>query len=211
MQDKGSTLGLGITPQKVEPWSVRKSWQTHKSYIKQKMQKIFFKTKNNRNGFSLVEVLIAVFILTSGITTIVLMLSLGEKSSIDSRDQVIAVQLSQEGLEIMSSLKAQNGETFFSTLVSGTTYYPDMNSTLASMSVAQALSLDTNGYYVSSGGATATKFLRKIVVAKSAPVGGKIFLTADSYVSWNGASIPASMPACTTASKCVVTELKLYN
>ncbi|MEI7621826.1 MAG: prepilin-type N-terminal cleavage/methylation domain-containing protein, partial [Candidatus Moraniibacteriota bacterium] len=65
---------------------------------KQAQKQKYFSVKA---GFSLVEVLIALLILTMGITALVAMLAKNNKEIIATRDQLIATNLAQEGAELV--------------------------------------------------------------------------------------------------------------
>lgn len=64
--------------------------------------------KNNKKGFTLLEVIIAIFIITIGITGAVNLINYSISNTIVSRSQVVAVNLAQEGLEVVRAIRDTN-------------------------------------------------------------------------------------------------------
>jgi hypothetical protein len=80
----------------------------------QKNRKIQFK-----KGFSIGEVVLSAFVLSMALVAILSLISNSLKHSADSRNQVIATELAQEGLELVRSIRDNNvaqGRSVFSNL-----------------------------------------------------------------------------------------------
>lgn len=70
------------------------------------MMKIFNKKTNK--GFSIAEVVISVFVITVGLLAIIKLITGSMTYSILSRDQIIASQLAQEGIELVRNVRDNN-------------------------------------------------------------------------------------------------------
>lgn len=158
-------------------------------------------------GFSLVEVLVSLLVISFGILGISALMFSSIKNSVEAKNQVVASSLAQEGIELVRHLHesgasitpgihiidyrvdASNINTYFPTVFGSYRLYSD----------------DTSGVFGIYGGAgkTATKFSRKVIIDNNANT--KI----SSWVSWSGENSPASfgsVAACTIASKCLIVE-----
>jgi prepilin-type N-terminal cleavage/methylation domain-containing protein len=81
-----------------------------------KMLKIFNKTKKikqkkNQQGFTLLETLVAIFILTLSITGPVYISSVAFKNTIESRDNISAQYLAEEVVEVIKNIRDKNALT----------------------------------------------------------------------------------------------------
>lgn len=171
------------------------------------MKKIKVKTKE---GFSIMEVMLSAFVLVVGIVAAIALIANSIKHSIDSRGEVIAAQLAQEGAELMRNIRDNNfisdpAEPFKGFSTNGDICMDSSVDTKADPSLSYSCASyklyynNTSSYYTrSSSGASLTKFSRKITIAGSASPPGK---TITSKVWW-GTTEP-SLLSCTTASKCV--------
>jgi Tfp pilus assembly protein PilV len=56
-------------------------------------------------GFSFIEVMFSVFLISVGITAAISLITLGIKKSTENRRQLIAVMLSQEGIELARNIR----------------------------------------------------------------------------------------------------------
>ncbi len=63
------------------------------------------KTTKHSQAFSLMEVLISIFLLTVGLLAFLALITKSMRVSMDARNQIIAAQLSQEGLELAINIK----------------------------------------------------------------------------------------------------------
>lgn len=126
-----------------------------------------FKYLNIETGFTLVETLVALVILTTALIPILTVSSSASRTSATIRDDLIAAGLAQEGIEIVRAIRDTNwfnGRAFDSGLTTGT-YEAEWNSTtLLSFGSNPPLNLN-NGLYTYSGGVP-TKFTRTITITK---------------------------------------------
>lgn len=169
-------------------------------------------------GFSLLEVMTAIFLITAGLLAAVTLLVSGLKDSMDSRNQITAGLLAQEGVELVRNIRdnnwANNIESFDNNDFPGSdanNCRADINSSdVKSCNNGQDFSLyySNLSYYDHNSSGTQTKFKRKIEVlydtgtrasAKSA--------TITSIVIW-GNSFP-SISSCNAVNRCVYTEIVL--
>jgi len=170
-----------------------------------KNTKINFKKKSSqkRKGFTLLEVLISLMILALGVSTITLLMANNIRNSVESKNQIIASSLAQEGIELLRNLQENNQADFFSDVKKNRDYIIDPLSSysdfIASYSVntsEKKLKLTNSGFYIHSTTGTAdTKFLRRITFDESPND-----ITETSTVSWNSTYFPT---VCNIANKCV--------
>lgn len=165
-----------------------------KSFSKKNMQL-------NKKGFSFVEVLVTLAILTLSLAAISVLVVNNVKSSGEAKNQIIATGLVEEGIELVRNLKDGNPATFnsaSSTKRDGN-YIIDKDTTYAGFGITGsggALYLNAGGFYVhSSSGNIATKFHRRIVLSNATEQ-----VMVISYVNWNSSG---SFSPCTLANKCV--------
>lgn len=139
--------------------------------------------KNKSQAFSFIEVMISVFLVSVGLLAALSLLTKGLRETMDSRNQVIASLLAQEGTELVRSIRdsnwANNNPTFQG-IPNGTNSqqidYKD--ATLASGNFQLKIN---NGFYQHSAGNN-TKFFRKIIITKNSDEKADI----TSMVVWNG-------------------------
>jgi len=167
-----------------------------------------------RRGFSLIEVLISLLILSIGITAITILMANNVKNLQTSKNQIIASQLAQEGVELVRNLKDNNATLFKSDGIdkpSGSDYRIDINTTYGNFSndsnTDKKLYLNSNFYIHTSGGGIATKFFRKIKIFNNA-TDKQVEITC--YVSWNSKGfidelLNVDATNCNIANKCVST------
>ena len=74
------------------------------------MKIIFFIKKNNlnSNGFSLIEIIFSIGIITIGLVSILSLFSYNIKSGISNRDKLIGIYLAEEQIEIIRQLRDTN-------------------------------------------------------------------------------------------------------
>ncbi len=74
------------------------------------MKNIFFTKKNNLNndGFSLIEIIFSIGIITIGLVSILSLFAHNIKSGISNRDKLIAIYLAEEQIEIIRHLRDTN-------------------------------------------------------------------------------------------------------
>lgn len=146
--------------------------------MSRKFQKnISAKKLQSRRGFSMLEMLIAGFILSVGLIGTLQLVAKSMSNSTDARNHVIASSLAQEGLELVRNIR--DNSTSLVTEPPGSFFnFPNENvetvdnckvqksstSILSSECGAndKKLYIDGNGFYVHTVSANTTKFQRKI-------------------------------------------------
>lgn len=146
--------------------------------------------KNNKNerGFTLIEVIAAVFIFSIGILAAYRVIPMVISATSLNASKIVASQLSQEGIEIVRNIKDANLLKKYKTgagnwddgltgcaLGCGTDY---ITRALNGAYGNQYLNIDSNGYYSYVAG-TPTKYKRKITITAGA------YLNVLVEVSWN--------------------------
>ncbi len=168
-------------------------------------------------GFSFGETLLAAFVLSVGLLSVVKVFQVGLSQSLFLRDATIASQLSQEGAELVRNVRDNNfigGGTGFSSFSSNRHCYIAVNTPTLNCFSSQGSTANYNlayqgGQYVSTS--TSSRFRRYIYVDYSS---GGPQATVKSFVVWGGASLPpatGSTAGCTITNKCVYTEVFLTN
>lgn len=156
--------------------------------------------KNRKKGFSLVEVMMVVFILSTTLTVFIQVISKSIDHSMESRDSIIAADLVQEGVELVKNIRDNNWVnklTPFSGIDNGS-YVIDYDSSLRSFG-SYVLKFDGNFYNISNG--DDTKFSRKIEITGDADT--KII---TAYVIWERSDFPAG---CSVSNKCVYAAITM--
>ncbi len=125
-------------------------------------------THNNfQKGFTLVETLVTLVILTVALIPILNLSSGASRVSSDIQNNLVAAGLAQEGVEVIHAIRDTNwfnNQAFDSGLSDGV-YQVEWNSTtLLSLDSNPVLNLN-NGRYTYSGG-TPTKFTRTVTITK---------------------------------------------
>ncbi len=162
------------------------------------------KNKNfNKKGFSLAEVVVAMFVLVAGLGAVIALMSSNLNNSIDSRNKIIASELTQEGLELARNVR-DNGmlseNPFGNFPSSGSQCRIDYDHVAFSCSGSFSLLLDANGFYQYDTGSS-TRFTRKVIVEDDSPSGGK---KITSIVGWDGQA--KNLADCDLAHKCVYAQ-----
>ena len=173
-------------------------------------------------GFLITEVILSLFVLTIGLTTTTALISSSLNRSFDNRDTVIAVELAQEGVELVRNVR-DNGfinnatDPFYKfsnqkhcRIDYTVDYTADMDCTGSLQGTSYYALAYTGGFYKHTGGAG--KFSRYVYVDYD---NAQETWTVKSFVYWGGLFTPpnsgGSTTACTVAKKCVFTEISLTN
>jgi len=134
-----------------------------------------FNNETIREGFTLMEAIVAIFVVTVGIVGVLSLVTQTISSATISKDKLIAAYLAQEGIEIVRNIRDTNwvgGAASWDTGISYTSDYrldyqssgfPDTN---CNLSVNNYLKYDGNYYNCSTG--NETKFKRKIIISQPA-------------------------------------------
>jgi Tfp pilus assembly protein PilV len=186
--------------------------------------KIFFqktKTKFRRRtkrlpGFSFIEVIFSVALMAVGMMAAIQLMSGNLDQTLDSRNQVIAAELAQEGIELVRNVRDNN---WTSGSAATFDHFPSSNAVNCRIdynySYPNNLSCDgkyglnlSGGYYGSTS--SATKFQRKVFISYSPGSSSSSATSAQvtSIVIW-GSSFPVSTANCNTATKCAWAQVTL--
>jgi Tfp pilus assembly protein PilV len=196
---------------------------------------MFIKLKNKkRKGFSIGEVLLAIFVLSIGMIAVFSLFNAGIKNLQNERDLIVASLLAQEGVEVVRNIRDNNWAdrvyptsimtplTFENVYPTNTNESKRKNCFISydldqvdpsncnsgnSMASIKKLSLDSNGFYGKFPSGTETKFRRKTSFVLD-PSGNKLEVT--SMVLW-GNILPSNIDACTIGNKCVFSQSVLTN
>lgn len=178
----------------------------------------------NKPGFSIAEVLISMLVFSVGMVSVANLMLGSLKSSVDSRNQIIAAQLAQEGAELIRNYRDNNlafgmaGGAFAGITADGTTNIcPKIDGAVKTPGFAAAC-VSVGGFpagqlfYSSARGyrydrtaanEPGSPFLRKITIGAANPH------VVRSMVIWGGASFPATAAECTLVKKCTYVDLAL--
>lgn len=156
----------------------------------------------NNKGFTLVEVIVALGIISFVSVGVMFGISLSLSSAAKIKNDLIAANLSQEGLEIVRGIRDRDwhlGNAFGASLPNGN-YIVDWNSQSLSAFSDTFLKNDLNGLYNYSSGQD-TIFKRKIIIENSVQNPATVEKVAKVEISWQEKSGPKTIQA----------ELRLFN
>ncbi len=166
-----------------------------------------FSSHKTNKGFSLVETMLASFVVIIGLVTLLQLFAPVLTSAQLSRDQVVAASLAQEGVELVRNQRDNNmlsSQAFNAGLPNGWLCLDITSSTAAgtphSVCGGQLYQTPTGWYVHSAGGNTVTNFARRIYVLTMGQE-----MAVISYVKWGDGSIPSSPTSsalCTLENKC---------
>ncbi|OGZ62914.1 MAG: hypothetical protein A3H51_00495 [Candidatus Spechtbacteria bacterium RIFCSPLOWO2_02_FULL_38_8] len=142
--------------------------------------------KRKASGFTLVEVVISIFILSMGTLTIIGLISdnLGIISA--SKRMVVGSNLAQEGIEVVRNIRDSNWIEYelYDTGISPGDYCVDYNST-SLISCADYTLFWNGSNYNHSGFGDATFFSRRINISNQVDSEGIGYIQVQSIVSWD--------------------------
>lgn len=176
-----------------------------------------------KKGFSLIEVLLALFVLSAGLVA-TLELTAGSISQVtEARDSLIAASLAQEGIELARNIRDnraaelynQDGFDFddasdlalvFDLFPAGdcevdaqrSLRFLDTGVTPVRCSVSPRLRIDGEGFY-RHGNSGASEFSRQIQFVDN----GDESYDVVSTVTWNGVGIPGLTENCNAGNSCI--------
>jgi len=128
--------------------------------------------RQGRQGFSLLEVIIAIFVITTGIVGAMNLINYSISSVAVSKSQIIASGLSQEGLEVVRNIRDTNwAEQFINpgllwndNLADGDYYVQYNSNSLLRLGANPVLNINSNGFYLYNTIEPNTLFRRKITI-----------------------------------------------
>lgn len=145
---------------------------------------IFF--KKQRNGFSVLEVMIAVAIITMGMIGVLSLVLQNIQVQYVNKNNLIASQLAQEGLELVRNIRDENwldGNAYYLGIIEDGTYTIDYtfatNDLIDLIDDSGAkLNIDATGFYTHNAG-DATPFYRLVTVSDNID-----YLEVECKVRW---------------------------
>lgn len=153
-------------------------------------------------GFTLIEVIVSVTIISLVLVSATSAISLNLSSAIGIKNNLIASSITQEGLEVVRNIRdndRHSGAAFGASLNNGD-HRVEWNSLSLLPFQDIFLKKDSSGYYNYSSGPD-TIFKRKIVIENSLQNGPTVEKLAKVEVSWTEKSGPKAIQA----------ELRLFN
>lgn len=185
------------------------------------IRNVKYGTRNTRQGgFSLIEVMLSVFLLSAGMFAAISLIGGALRESLDSRNQLIASLLAQEGVELVRNIRDNNWASgapdSFSNMPTATADNCVINYNSAALlngNCARTITQETlsyNGGFYNTGAAAPTKFKRKIVIVYDTGA----FSTANtatltSMVIWKDDFPLTGIAGCTTGAGCSYAEATL--
>ena len=151
--------------------------------------------KNNNKGFTLLETIIAIFVISVGLVGVAaIIFQIFALASISSND-LIASYLAQEGIEIVRNirdgnwLEQRNNPAILWT--DGLTFgqwegdFTNMQNLTPWTGAGRHLNIDVNGFYSHASG-TPTRFQRKITISEGPAPGESINVRVEIFWSERG-------------------------
>lgn len=161
-------------------------------------------------GFSLIEVLLSVFLVTIGLVAAIGLISKGMLTSIDARNQLIASGLAQEGIELVRNIRDNNWQntdpaaSSFTNITVGNNCRIDKDYSGGAIDCsASSKRLYINGGFYTHTAGSATRFQRELTIS------GTTERVVTSFVSWNGAVPPSNIANCSVTNKCAYAQITL--
>lgn len=181
-------------------------------------------SKSTLRGFSLGEVLLAAFVLTAGILAITALMASSLRNSYETRDAIIAVELAQEGVELIRNLRDNNlamGNPAFQGFSNNEKHcrrsYNDLLTAPLDCQSSQGpmgryvLDYASGAYFHASPSSAPSRFSRYLYIDYSS---SSDRAQVRSFVLWGNGSLPppdGNTSNCTIAQQCVFTEVTLTN
>jgi len=172
------------------------------------MREYVIKQKNKKTGFSLLEVIIAIYILIVGIIGVMTLTVTTTKAGAVSSSKLIAANLAQEGIEVVKNIRDLNYENpagcawrcWHEAASSALgNYIVQYNDTALRVYADTPLLYDpaTGLYSYTSGSASKYNFKRVITLANTSPANPNVSVKVTSTVTWAENGQPHSLVAQT--------------
>lgn len=146
-------------------------------------------SKKNLGGFTLVETMIAIAILLIAVVTPISLIGNALHNLYYARDQVVAVNLAQEGIEGVRQKRDSNllaGVAWGNGLTAGSSYIFDATTLTLSQNADTKIYQNGSGQYFQGLGGTATPFTRAISITDISSTEKEI----TSVVNWKTGTTP---------------------
>ncbi|KKP97457.1 MAG: putative pilin protein, similar to PilV [Candidatus Moranbacteria bacterium GW2011_GWE1_36_7] len=154
---------------------------------------------SNKAGFSLVEVLISLLVLTAGITGAIVLMTGNIKNHNNTKNQIIAGELVQEGIELIRNYVDQGNMTSLKaagSVVASIDYTSTAPTSLVDAGRLYFLASSLR-YTIDANNSVPTMFYRKIDIDTT----NASFVEVKSTVNWNSdGSFPLT---CSFTNKCI--------
>jgi Tfp pilus assembly protein PilV len=192
------------------------------------LQKFHGVNRSCKNGFSINEVMISMFVLSVGIVTVIGLFSKGFINSALDRDRIVAAGLAQEGVELVKNVRdnsfAKGDADGFVHFVASSDYCrASYDSSASAMDCSNnsgdrpasnlaRYTLSLSGSYYKHTNSASAKFSRYIDVDYN---NGQKMADVVSFVYWGG-SVPSdiengNVTNCHIGNKCVYSKVRLEN
>jgi len=153
------------------------------------------RTTSVKNGFSLVEIITVLFVVSLGLVGILSLIIQNIQSQSYNKDNLIAYQLAQEGVELTRKIRDSNwrGDRLpLSSILHSGSYYMDYNDSALNVydsnnPDAAILRQDANGFYTHdlSASTPSSGFSRLITITVYSPSTVNIWVNVKVTVSWS--------------------------
>lgn len=186
-------------------------------------------------AFSIAEVVLSGFLLTTGIVSVMSLYTVSHRSSFDTRNMITAAELAQEGVEVARNIRDNNTAYRADNWATGDNcqastagncdpfrHFPNganancnvsynaSGATAFDCSSPQVAVTTSNTGFLHNAGGTATRFYRQIKIDHTA---GSDSARVQSFVTWQnpGGNLNGggALTWCTPYNQCVYTELFL--
>lgn len=156
-----------------------------------KTKKIIAEAVNikKNNGFSLIEVATALFVISVGLVGILSLISQNIQAENVNKNKLIASQLAQEGLELVRNRRGDNWLTDndWNDGITEDNYIVDYTGKIQYVAGIEnaVLQMNNEGYYVHDGSYSDTIFKRMIIIESSSTATATASSSVSCHVKWN--------------------------
>ena len=160
------------------------------------LQKNFLKAKNYQlrisRGFTLIEVVVSMFVLTMGTLAIIGVISSSLGTIRTFKQSVVAANLAQEALEVVRNIRDSNWieEEAYDAGLSAGEYCVDYNSISLSLCASRRLYWDGTKYSHNTLG-DATHFFRTVSISNQVDAEGIDYIQISVIVDWDSREVTA--------------------